>query len=219
MFEHMTITRQGVSGAPIDLGSLAECLLFYEKVRVVSDLETFKFLVRSCGADELLELFDIGVLEIEFFENITGVMTVQTNHGELHELKTIQADKLRYQRASRTFFDEWVGPSGKGANKLFRQFDKRVLRSTYTIQMLEQAHSDFLDAPYIKESIHAILSLLAPEYLIPTPLKFEIKNVLQGRSYLLDTNIDFTVADASFQRHVPIGFGKLTPAYYYCVIK
>jgi hypothetical protein len=32
MFERITITRQGLlTGAPIDLGFLAECLIFYKK--------------------------------------------------------------------------------------------------------------------------------------------------------------------------------------------
>jgi hypothetical protein len=81
LFERIAIPRQSSAGSPIDLGLLAECLLFYGKVRILADQDLFKYLVRCCGPDELLELISMHVLEIEFFDNLTAVGQIQTNIG------------------------------------------------------------------------------------------------------------------------------------------
>lgn len=135
MFERITINRQSLSGEPLDLGFLAECLVFYSKVRVVTDVESFRFLVRCCGPDELLELQAIGRLEIEFFDNNTAIGTVETNQGPLHQILTFSSNHTKYQQISRKLFDELSGLSGKGANKRFMRFDRVVKRSVYTPEL------------------------------------------------------------------------------------
>jgi hypothetical protein len=75
MFERITLDRAGGPANPIDLGVLAECLVFYGTVRVIVDQVTFRFLVCSCGAEQLLDLMTMGALEIEFIENLTAVVS------------------------------------------------------------------------------------------------------------------------------------------------
>jgi hypothetical protein len=53
MFQRFTLDRPGGPANPIDLGVLAECLVFYETVRVIVDGVTFGFLVTSCGAEHI----------------------------------------------------------------------------------------------------------------------------------------------------------------------
>ncbi|MGA8638982.1 MAG: hypothetical protein WB593_12935, partial [Candidatus Sulfotelmatobacter sp.] len=50
-------------------------------VTVIADSGTFKFLVRTCGPDALLELMEMGALEILYFDNGTAVVTVQLSDG------------------------------------------------------------------------------------------------------------------------------------------
>lgn len=101
MFERITLDRQGTPGAPIDLGTLAECLVFYEKVRVIVDQVSFPYLVRSCGTDELLHLLSMGVLELEYFENLSGVMTRQIGTRTIYDSGNIQSSSLRYLGVAR----------------------------------------------------------------------------------------------------------------------
>ncbi len=203
MFERIIINRQNLTGIPLDLGFLAECLVFYEKVRVIADVDTFRSLVRCCGPDELLELLTMGTLEIEFFENITGVSSVDTNVGPLHELKTIGSNVIQYPQVSRKLFDELTAPSGRGANRLFNRYARLIERSKYTIEMLEEAHADLLDRSYVPSAIKSLLSFLAPEYSIPEPLIFRVDPVLKGGTYKITTNIDFGAANASYHEHTP----------------
>jgi len=162
LFDRIVINRQGLTGEPIDLGFLAECIIFYRKVRIIADSETFRYLVRCCGPDELLELFSMGVLEIEFFDNLTGVGTVVTDVGPVHELVVIDSQNIRYPQVARQFFDELAGSSGKGSNKMFNRFQRVVERSRYTPVMLEQSHTDLLDNSYVGPAIKSCLSSLLP---------------------------------------------------------
>jgi hypothetical protein len=203
VFERITINRQGLVGIPFDLGALAEALLFYRKVRVIVDPGSFQYLLRCCGPDELLRLFEMGVLEVEFYENQTAVATVGTNGGPVHELKTVGSRVLKYEFVARKFFDEWAGPSGKGSNKLFNRFSRQVFRSEFNLDILEQAHNDLIDPGYLSQAAAGVVSVLAPEYTLPQPFEFHLSTVMGGKTYQVCTNIDFAAANNSFHRRVP----------------
>jgi hypothetical protein len=222
LFERIIIFRQTNFGIPIDLGFLAECLVFYNKVRVVADVEIFRSLVRCCGPEELLELLNMGVLEIEFLENMTGIATVETNIGQLHDFKSISSNVIRYQQISRKLFDELAGPSGRGANKFFRRFDQVIERSTYPLDVLSETRNDLLDSTYVEPAIKSLLSLQAPEYVIPEPLIFKVKAITDpgqfNNSLNITTNIDFESANHSYHLHTPKEHSSLSPAYLMCQI-
>ena len=203
MFERITIHRQSLTGAPIDLGLLAQCLLFYGRVRVIADVDVFRYLVRCCGPDEVLELLSIGVLEIEFFDNLTAVRTNETNIGQLYDLVVADSQPIRFQQQLRKLVDELAGPSGKGANKMFSRFQRVVEHSRYTTEMLKESHADLLDGRYIGPGVKSLMHLITPEYQTPEPLIFRIESVMDGGFYKVTTNIDFDAANESYNLHVP----------------
>jgi hypothetical protein len=214
LFERIAIPRQSRTGAPIDLGLLAECLLFYGKVRILADQDLFKYLVRCCGPDELLELISMQVLELEFFENITGVGQILTNIGPVFELVVVDSQPIRFPQVSRKIVDELAGPSGKGASKMYQRFQHAVERSRYTPEMLAQSHADLLDKQYLAPAIKSVLSLLAPEYKLPEPFVFRLEPILKGGTYKVTTNVDFDAANESANKHAAADHQSgLTVAY------
>jgi hypothetical protein len=217
VFDRITINRQGLDGDPIDLGFLAECLVFYRKVRVVADPEIFRFLVQRCGAEELLEALTMGDLEIEFFENTTGVRTVDTNIGQLHELVMFTAEPMHYLQVSRKLIDEICGPSGKGTARLFNRFQKLVVRTNYEKEDSAAAREDWIHRPYVSSAVRSLLSLLAPDYKVPDPLVFEVEPVPAaahtGGAFKVVTNIDFEAANLSYHSRIPKEHSSLSPAY------
>ena len=63
MYESISIGRQdALGGSPFDLGLLAECLVFYRKVWVITDSSSLPFLATNLGMDHLIELLETGNL-------------------------------------------------------------------------------------------------------------------------------------------------------------
>jgi len=73
MFETICIRNQYKSNDPIDLGFLAEAMLFYQQVRVVGNHVALKQLVKQCGAEALVELLKSGFLKISYQLNNAGI--------------------------------------------------------------------------------------------------------------------------------------------------
>jgi hypothetical protein len=54
----------------IDVGFLAEALVFYQRVHVVADADMFKTIVRICGHEVIIEMMEMGSLTLDFVENV-----------------------------------------------------------------------------------------------------------------------------------------------------
>ncbi len=195
------------------MGFLAECLVFYRRVTVVADAGTFKFLVRTCGPEALLELMEMGALEILYFDNGTAVVTVQlSDGGDCNDYGNYTSNTLRYPQVSRALFDELCAPSGKGASRLYRRFEKCVQRTEYTPDINREVVRDFADEKYLTTAADTLLSYLVPSYHRPTPLKFT-PIFIPKFGYRIVTNIDFSAANAEFHKAVPVSHGSLSTAY------
>jgi hypothetical protein len=197
MFERITLDRPGGPANPIDLGVLAECLVFYETVRVIVDQVTFRFLVRSCGAEQLLDLMTMGALEIEFIENLTGVVSRPVGNQTIYDYGNIATRSLNFQVVARKLFDELAGPSGKRANKRYDRFDKLVKRFNYTSAIAAEARADWSDTNYLRQAAGAYLAIKSPNYVPPANLEFRAQPTPQGITIV--TNIDFAAADADYR--------------------
>ena len=217
MFDTITLGPFGAPNASIDAGLLAECLVFYRRVYVVTGAATFKTLVRVCGADELLELCDMGSLEIVFMDNMTAIASMETNVGACLDLKLISSPSMRFSRIARAVADEEGGISGRKANRLFDKLIKTVKRSEYDKEIMKNSQGDLTNAGYLEEAVRSALSYLAPEYHLPVPLIFRPQQVPKfGVRY--ETNIDFAGANESYHRRVSTKDASLSPAYLLALI-
>ena len=214
MFDKITISRKGRSlEEPLDLGFLAECLVFYRHVTVIADSGTFKFLVRTCGPDALLELMEIGALDILYFDNGTAVVTVQlSDGGDCNDYGNYTSNNIRYPQVSRALFDELCAPSGKGANRLYRRFEKYVRRTEYTPDINREVVRDFADEKYLTTAADTLLSYLVPSYQRPTPLKFT-PIFIPKFGHRIVTNIDFSAANIEYHKTVPSSHSSLSTGY------
>src|SRR5258708_2244991 len=94
MFESISIRGQKSWDpnvlAPIDLGFLAEAMLFYQSVHVIiTDREMLKWLVVKCQPSILLELLESEALKISYLEDFTGIYTTNTNSAHERHKPTI----------------------------------------------------------------------------------------------------------------------------------
>lgn len=212
MFEQITIGEgSSPSGATLDVGSLAQCLVFYRKTRIIVGQVTFKELIRRCGPDEIFHLCSMGALEIEFFQSLTGVITKPVGGTTLYDNVHVKSESLRYQHIARKLFTELAGPSGKGANKNFDRFDKVVLRSDNTPQMLEEAREDWSDEGYLEEAIRAIVHQEVPTYILPEKFSVSVAKRAQGVEFR--TSLDLNDIDAAYRTLHPGSEPTINPSF------
>ena len=86
MFEAITIDIQNKLDArsPLDIGSLVECMLFYEKTTIVAGNSILEQLIRYFGVERLLVLIEEDLLNIVYTESVLGIFTNTLNDIEYH---------------------------------------------------------------------------------------------------------------------------------------
>lgn len=179
---------------------------------MIADVDSFKFLVKTCGHDVLIELFEMGALEVQFFDNVTGVRTFDAGFPtERHDLVTFGGNQIKFPHVARSLFEEMVGPSGKGFSQLMRRFSKYVSRWEYTAPTLTEALADIGDKAYINSAVRSLLAYLAPEYRAPDPTIFDVTFDSDTMVHVA-TNIDFEAATAAYHQRVPAESSPLSVA-------
>jgi hypothetical protein len=203
MFERICINRQDPFGMAIDIGFLAEALVFYQRVHVVADSEMFKSLIRICGYEVILEMMQMGILTLDYVENIPLV-------SPEYDFGLAACEQLKYQNLAPKFLQELTGKSGKG-RRVANQLSKFVRPVQYDLSLPEEAREDAADEAYIKDMACALLQYFVPAYLIPDPCVFRLHK--SDRGHRLETNIDFEKVNGIFRLRTDVSDATLTPAY------
>ncbi|HRE82346.1 MAG TPA: hypothetical protein PLN52_14970 [Opitutaceae bacterium] len=123
MFKAISIRRHyPLKNDPIDIGTLVEAMLFYEKCIVSADYAVLRQLILQFGAQNLILLIQAGILEIEYAENSIAI-----------DVSPI--------RASISYHDMWIIESKdhtleKHLHALCTQNAKNFGKARYTAQKL-----------------------------------------------------------------------------------
>ena len=87
MFESIVYKNTVGPGPLIDIGALAEGLIFYGRVAIVGNSGTLKDLLTRIPPFIFLSLLKSGRIEFHYLDDQTGVSTTQTTDGRnLHDL-------------------------------------------------------------------------------------------------------------------------------------
>jgi hypothetical protein len=230
MFESICIRHNQDTGSPLDLGFLAEALLYYRRVHICGDRTTLTFLTRTLGPEVLLDLLQSNHLGLDYWENIAVVMThTCPAFHERHRFETADMPYTHLQHVAPKLFQDLLGKSGKGrrmANRLMSHINPRFFSS----DRAEQSPRDLGDERYLQESVAEVVKGFVPEYSLPSPFAFKIvqDRLPPGATppdphgfdsdpkwpyFHIETNIDFARANALLHRRVPATEMSLTPAY------
>jgi hypothetical protein len=210
MFDSICIRNQSQTDTAIDVGFLAESMLFYSDVHVIASEGIIRQLAKTCGPEVLVELIQRGHLKLAYEQQLTGIHT--TNSGttnELHSAITFSSPQHDLQLIAPELFMQLTGKSGK-ARRLANRFTRLVDTIERPRRILSDFRSDVLDNRYLQSTVRQVLSYCAPEYSLPDPLIFEIQEV--GQELAVVTNIDFVQLNRSYHLHVPPSHSSMTPA-------
>lgn len=186
--------------APIDLGFLAEALLYYGRVELVMTPANLGTLVRAIGPEEILELMKQGHLGVTYQAVRTGICTY--GNTNLHNVVQIAAPHQALQNAAPEAFKEALGKVGRGT-RLGNRFAAAAAQTSEDEALREAMTNDLREPSFIRNAVKRFLSVAAPWTRLPSDLRFTVTELPDGR-FLVDSNLDYASITSDWRRHRPI---------------
>ncbi len=214
MFESICIRRQQLYDAsePLDLGFLAEAMLFYQNVHLIADGNILLQLARECGPHLVMELLKEGYLKMSYIDKVIGINPSDAGiSGNLYQPITVHPTdgSWRLEKRAPEIFSRVAGGPGWG-RQLGREFAELV--PTIDIddsELFSEFRMDLADQQYVENAVAQLLSILAPTYRLPQDYCFKVSK--EGDKFRLDTNIDFQQANESFNQRAQTAGHTLSP--------
>ncbi len=211
MFERIVIRQRSSAslGNPLDLGVLAEALIFYSDIRLVANHAVLSALLRTETPDVLAELLEEGFLKLVYEADELLIMTENTaTPAEVHEPVSGSIPMLDLEVLLPKVLYEVYGRSGKArriANRLARNIE--VFR--YSSSLSDEAREELSDERYVKESIGALMRTYVPEYQGST----QFKTSRRGNKLAVFSDIRFPEANRFYHQRISASHSSLSPAY------
>jgi hypothetical protein len=213
MFESICIRRQHPFelSEPLDLGFLAEAMLFYQSVHLIADGSTISQLVQECGPHLLMELLKEEFLKISYVEKIIGVAPSDAEISQRVYLPvTVHPTNGTWslEKIAPEIFSKAASGPGWG-RQLGKEFADLVPTIDLDSKLISSVREDFADQKYMEKAVARLLGVLAPTYRLPQDYRFELFK--EGNAFRLDTNIDFEQANEIFTQRVQNAGYTLAP--------
>ena len=217
MFESIVYKNSVGPGPLIDIGALAEGLIFYGRVAIVGNSATVKDLLSRIPPFVLLSLMRDGRLEFHYLMNQTAVSTDQLSDGRnLHNLIQFSSPDHTIDRIASQAFRDAAGRTsqaklgGSAFAKLLLPFDC----SGFDQESILSALSDDVAT---ESSVQSVIRTFLPGYQQARDLRFRV--VRQRGGFNVDTNIDFRSLNEQYHRTIPQSHSSLSEAYLLALIQ
>lgn len=217
MFKAITYKNTIGPGPLIDIGALAEGLLFYERVVVVGNSGTVNDLLSRIPPFVLLSLLRDGRLEFHYLGDQVGVSTTPLSNGKsIHGLISFSSPDHTIEKVGPKAFKDAAGGTSQariGASqfsKLLRPIDHSAFDQASVLQALTDNHS-------IQLSVLSLIREVVPAFSLPNETHFKIERETNG--FYVDTNLDFEALNRIYHRAVPPAHSSLSEAYLLALIQ
>lgn len=219
MFESIAIRRLETEDQPLDIGLLAETLLFYQKAHLLLDRGSLASLLKSVGPDHLQYLLDNKFATAAFYRDTLGVHTKNVVHDFIcFELAGTKEEGLFKTKKDKVhhIFERALGESfatKKAANKFIRSVPLKKLSTGFNHEkgIPGLARQDLDDPDYVWEAIDTALKALVPTVRLHQLWHFTIHRIDDG--FVIDTNLDFDAINSEYHKYVSPKHSTITPAY------
>lgn len=211
MFDAITYKNAIGPGPLIDIGALAEGLLFYGRVAIVGNSATVKDLLAHIPPFILLSMLRDGRLEFHYLADQIGVSTTQDAKGRSrHGLVAFSSPDHTIAKIGPSAFNGAAGSTSQakmGASK-FTALLRSLDHSGFDQESVLQA---FSDRQAIDASVSSLIREVVPSFALSADLRFKIEREKDG--FYVDTNINFTELNQKYHQVVPASHSTLTEAY------
>ncbi|NKM11469.1 hypothetical protein GFL85_10540 [Rhizobium laguerreae] len=220
MFEKALVRK--VATAQVDIGLLAETLLFYQQTHLILDRSTAVSVIRQIGIDNLWRLAKDGHAQFSYFSNTLGVITEnangvplfsfagirQTGHRDKPSVKWDREHELRVVLERKDFEPNDARRLSKEMLRLAPV--EKLVMSGQKIDLNKMANDDVLDSRYIDLAARfALEAKLDGRMQIPNHWKFAAHMASDANRFYIETNYNFDLINRNL---VPIPEAPLSAA-------
>lgn len=217
MFDSITYKNAIGPGPLIDIGALAEGLLFYGRVAIVGNSATIKDLLAHVPPFIILSLMLDGRLEFYYLEDQIGVSKVTMGDGRcLHSLVQFSSPDHTIEKVGPEAFKAAAGGTGQarvGASQ-FTKLLRPLVHLGLDQESILQALSDDLATNVAVESI---IRAVVPNFIFSSEIRFKIEREEKG--FFVDTNINFTELNQLYHKVVSPAHSSLTEGYILALVQ
>ncbi len=221
MFDNIMILRTANENSLIDIGLIAESLLFYDKVHLLLNRGTLHSLLNDLGAEGFDGLLDRPEIRVSFWNQNFGTVS-NTNRGlRTHKFGVFEVGdnrkaKLKPADTIEQILERTVGKASttrKRIRKIVSRMSFPRIDDTITPeQFVEGARSDLDDPSFLQNAIGIALTNLLPDVRLPQHWNFAGLRLNDG-SFAVDTNLDFHALNLEYHRRVPPEHSSISPEY------
>ncbi|WP_457492218.1 hypothetical protein [Tardiphaga sp. P5_C7] len=219
MFDNVSILRTGNRGSFIDLGLLAESLLFYDKVHLLLSRGTMHSLLVDLGAEGFDRLLARPEVRVSFWNENFGVISSSNNGLRAHNFGVFEVGKGGKNKRAETVEEIIERALGKAAatkkrvksimsHLSFARIEDTMSPADFT----EGARMDLNDPRFVQSALNETLVNLVPQFVRPRDLHFDVLRLSDG-SFALSTNLDFAAVNLEYHKAVPVEHSSITPEY------
>ncbi len=207
MFDRIIFKNQSGYYPLVDIGTIAEALLFYGHVSIITNSGTIKHLLTQIPPFVFLDLVRSKRITLYYVSDQVAVQTIERqSHLALHNLVTFSSPQHTIDKVPPEEFYK------RTKNRLAsRQFAKVVQPIDHGLFNQQAVLSTLDNFDLIEPAISSIVRVVAPHYEQPEAIRFRIERESHG--FVVDTNINFTDLNTEYHRVVPKEHSSISPAY------
>lgn len=195
MFNSIYITPTGYNR--LDLGLLAEVLIFYNKVHLLASESMMRDLFKSCNPEIIIELIEEGIIKVDYVYNMLGVRHKEDQSPKVYSFVSFHSPDHSLDKITEKIFFEIIGRRGR-SRRLANRFNNLVNIEYYEKVINKDTIKYFLDNTFINDAVTIILKYLLPEYQLPSNFYFTTKEDKNG--IIVDSNIDINKANEIYSK-------------------
>jgi hypothetical protein len=210
MFDSILYRGSKKPGLIIDAGAIAESLIFYGKVKIVSNSGVLRVLLQSVPPFELLSLMRVGKIELYYLGDQVGVASRENGKGEsVHSLVGVSSPEHTIETIASKSFLNVAGSSSAGiiGASEFESLIKPIDHGAFDQKSIEHVlcnsnRANRLAAAFLESAVPAYANLRDDSF-----------NLIQNsQGMLVQTTIDFELLNTFYHMQVSPEYDKITAA-------
>jgi hypothetical protein len=211
MFKSISFTHTPGIGPAVDIGQLAEALLFYGQVNVVTNPATLTYLCTMFHPHVLAEYIRRGYLNVFYTENRLAIQTLNTGSTrEIHQQISFSSPALELGRQLRRSLEE-SGHDTSQVKILTSQLKKLIRTFSYEKSNIDLFDSLVVDREFLSSAAKRYCELWVPNANLASDFSFVAEKQADG--LIIQTNAEFSALNTEYHKRVSVGHSSISPAY------